>query len=121
MKSRFRTQEEQEEIDKLRKSRHLQGSAVDLPDGSRIEWHNDYNRTPPPCLTKGWKFMTFVESEFRLWLSIRGLTYSKNWSMGSLNIDLFSVSLHLGKREFYMVYRVHVTPPKTFSVKDFQI
>lgn len=72
-----------------------------------------------PCVTKGWKFMTFTESEFRIWLSFRGLTNSRNWSMGSLNIDLFSVSLHLGKREFYMVYRLNVTPPPplTYSVK----
>lgn len=45
--------------------------------------------------------------------------HSKNWSMGSLNIDLFSICVSVGPIEWFFSWRLMVLPPKpSVSLSD---
>ncbi len=47
---------------------------------------------------------------FKFKLKLGG--HSKNWCMGTLNIDVWSLGIHIGPFEWFLANRLMVKPPK---------
>ena len=65
------------------------------------------------CVKKGWDFRYFKDDggpffEFKPSF----LVHSKNWSMGTLNIDIFAIEFSFWRWEWFLAYRIVVKPPK---------
>ena len=73
------------------------------------------------CITKGWTGRFDWISDWKEWtldFDLHFLGHSKNWCMGSLNIDPFFFSLEIGPIDLFVAYRMVVKPPKTVIIGD---
>lgn len=69
------------------------------------------------AIKKGWELRFFNDNS---WLSfafeLDVMTHSKNWSMGTVNIDIFCLNIVISKWELFLSYRFEVFPPKEVSI-----
>lgn len=88
---------------------------ITLLDESGHEFlERPYSNTAP--IEKKWTGgFWFDVTDWGLEIKLDFLGHSKNWSMGSLNIDLCFFSLTLGPIDFFVAYRMIVQPPKGWT------
>jgi hypothetical protein len=69
-------------------------------------------------IKKSWIFNRWPVEKWNFEFSLRIMGHSKNWSMGSLNIDVFSLGIELGPLDIFFAYRLEVFPPPTKPITD---
>ena len=84
---------------------------ITLLDESGFEFlEKPYSDSSP--IKKFWSKGFWFEKEWGLDFQIQICSHSKNWSMGSLNFDIFFVALTLGPFDMYLARRYEIFPPK---------
>lgn len=71
------------------------------------------------CVKKGWIGNYYFDNEeWYLEFDVSFASHSKNWCMGSLNIDLFHFSFAFGPFSLFFAYRIEIFPPQFGVLKN---
>lgn len=72
--------------------------------------------TDTGCITKEWVRVFYKSDDWGFVFKPEFAGHSKNWCMGTLHIDIFSLDITIGPFELFFAYRMVVRPPKRSAI-----